>query len=47
MNTHDERFDADRLYPMTIERNHSFRCLGGPFEDIDDVLDGCWDEMME
>jgi hypothetical protein len=36
----------DGLYAMTIDRCDLARCLGGPFTDIDDVLDACFDEMM-
>jgi len=37
---------ADGIYAMTVESTGAARCLGGPFEDIDDVLDACFDEMM-
>ena len=36
----------DGLYAMTIDPCDLARCLGGPFTDIDDVLDACFDEMM-
>jgi hypothetical protein len=37
---------ADGLYAMVVENVDGVRCLGGPFLDIDDVLDACFDEMM-
>lgn len=46
VNTNDAHFGADGLYPMTIEQDHSFRYLGGPFDNLDDVLDACFDDML-
>lgn len=37
---------ADGLYAMSVGASNDIRCLGGPFADIDDVLDACFDEMM-
>jgi hypothetical protein len=37
---------SDGLYAMTIGPDLSTRVLAGPFHDIDDVLDACFDELM-
>jgi len=37
---------VDGMYAMTIEPDLSTRVLGGPFDDIDYVLDACFDELM-
>ncbi|MBX3402552.1 MAG: hypothetical protein KF699_03970 [Phycisphaeraceae bacterium] len=37
---------ADGLYAMAADAFDEVRCLGGPFADIDDVLDACFDEVM-
>jgi len=33
-------------FAIALESDLSTRILGGPFEDIDDLLDRCWDEVM-
>jgi hypothetical protein len=40
------RFDRDGLYAMIHDESGFARCLGGPYSDIDDVLDTCWDEVL-
>ena len=37
----------DGMYAMSMDANLHVRELGGPFNDIDDVLDACFDDMME
>ncbi|MFN0130940.1 MAG: hypothetical protein ACKVW3_00155 [Phycisphaerales bacterium] len=37
---------ADGMYAMTLDPDLTTRVLGGPFNDIDDVLDACFDELM-
>lgn len=46
MTTMQSRGPADGLYAMAAGAFDEVRCLGGPFSDIDDVLDACFDEMM-
>lgn len=36
----------DGMYAMCIDDQLSTQVLGGPFTDIDDVLDACFDSMM-
>lgn len=37
---------ADGLHAMSVDPALATRILGGPFDDIDDVLDCCFDELM-
>ncbi|TWT46209.1 hypothetical protein RAS1_26580 [Phycisphaerae bacterium RAS1] len=37
---------TDGMYAMSLDPGLSARVIGGPFSDIDDVLDACFDELM-
>ena len=45
MNTTTMVQKSDGMYAMTMDALLGTRELGGPFHDIDDVLDACFEEM--
>ena len=43
----DARHLGAPLYAMAREGDGSWKRIGGPFEDVDDLLDCCFNHMMD